>query len=111
MQAVVTHKDLITAILGASSALAGFALVFLGVVLAAATFDPGTKVTIITKALKPARAVVASFAIGVACLTFAMIWLLYPWTTGYWITVGLFFVQLASLVATTGWVVRRALWG
>jgi hypothetical protein len=108
---VVEHKDVVLALLGASAGLSGLVLVFLGLVMAASDFAPGTNPKIVAAARRPAVAVLGSFAIGIACLTSTVIWLLLPRSGPYWVSVLLFFAQLGSLVVAATWVVRRTLWG
>jgi hypothetical protein len=111
---VVEHKDVVLALLGASAALSGLVLVFLGLVGAAtATFPGGTKPAIVARARRPVYAVLASFGIGLACVVVATAWLILPHDNHslYLAVVWLFFAQLASLIIATGWSVRRAMWG
>lgn len=111
---MVGHKDVVVAVLGASAALSGLVLVFLGLVASATgSFPPGTKPSIVKRARRPVFAVLGSFGVGIACVGSAVWWLLLPPnnTTLYIATVSLFFMQLVSLVVATVWSVRRGLWG
>jgi hypothetical protein len=110
---MVPREDIVLAVLGASAALAGLVLVFLGLVAAAtASYSPGTAESIIAKARRPAYAVLGSFGLGIACVALCALWLLLSTESGpvFWIAIVLFFAQLFSLVVATVWAVKKALW-
>src|SRR5438270_12350237 len=69
INAVVEHKDVVIASLGASAGLAGLVLVFLGLVVSAIDKYPaGTKPAIVRKSRRPALAILVSFGSGIACV-------------------------------------------
>lgn len=111
---MVPHEDIVLAVLGASAALAGLVLVFLGLVASATTsYPPGTADSIIAKARRPTYGVLGSFGLGITCVAFCMVWLLIPAGNNavYAAVIVLFFAQLASLAVATIWAVRTTLWG
>jgi hypothetical protein len=109
---VQQHAAVITDLLDASASLSGLALVFLGMIATAtATNEPGEKPSVAEKARRPVYAVLLAFVAGVLCVATAAIWLValrsaFPL---YVVTVLLFFVQLALLLAATNWAIRAIL--
>jgi hypothetical protein len=110
---VVAHKDVVLAVLGASAALSGLLLVFLGLVVSAYGGLAGdTPAAVKTPLRRTALVGLASFALGLLCVVAATIWLiqLTGGTGLYVLTIGLFLAQLVSLVVATGWTLRELLW-
>ena len=111
---VVEHKDVVVGILGASAALTGLALVFLGLVVTnLLSFTGGTKKAILDRYRRPGLAILGTSGVGVVCMTMASLWLvlLREHQVLYVATVALFFAQLFSMVGATAWSVRRIMWG
>ena len=99
--------------LGASAALSGLLLVFLGLVVSAyGGLDGDTPKAVKQPLRRTAWILLASFCIGLLCLAAATIWLvqLTGGTGLYVLTVGLFIAQLVSLAIGTGWTLRELLW-
>jgi hypothetical protein len=107
---VPVHKDVIVAILGASSGFAGLVLVFLGFVLTAYQ-GLGTPVPKRVKARyqRLALSVSVAFLLAIVCVALSVCWLLlrHPAEVFYTSTVAVFFAQLVSLVGTAGFAIRR----
>ena len=111
---VVEHKDAVLAILGASAALSGFGLVFLGLTAAdVKSYPPGTKKAILDRRRRPGLAVLASFAVGLGCVGVTACWLILSHDNHplYLAAIWLFGAQLLTLLIATVWSVRRTLWG
>lgn len=103
---------MVLAILGASAALAGFVLVFLGVIIASYQSYPGG---VPAQVVKPYRAtggiLLATFAL---CLLAVLVCL--GWLVGggpgdiYGVTVALFVVEVVGVFAAALWTTRMVLW-
>ncbi|MGP8009351.1 MAG: hypothetical protein ACLPKZ_03735, partial [Acidimicrobiales bacterium] len=98
---MVGHKDVVLGLLGASAALSGLLLVFLGFIIGAVTgFKGDTPAEILNPLKRVAWACLVSFFVGIACIAVCSWWLfklgegfcMYP------VTIALFAVQLASLL-------------
>jgi hypothetical protein len=93
-----TRSDTIVAAAGASAALAGLILVFLGVVIAGYQAYPGgTPKRLLKPYRKATAAILAVFALNLACAGLSLIWLMTGGGEGllYQVVLGTF---LASLV-------------
>ncbi|TML00489.1 MAG: hypothetical protein E6G40_05895 [Actinobacteria bacterium] len=99
----VGSKDVVIAALGASAALAGFVLVFLGVVLTGlSSFPPETVRLVRRRYLRMAAISVAAFLISLMTVALGVVWLAYGQSSGvYHLMIWLFFVQL-GLVFVVG---------
>jgi hypothetical protein len=109
---LIDPKDVVIAILGASAALAGFVLVFLGIIIASYQSYPGG---VPERVVRPYRvagaALLAAFGWGLATVAVSLLWLigggpsaLYGWT------IALFAVLLAGVFAAAVWATRMVLW-
>jgi hypothetical protein len=110
---VVQHKDVVLALLGASAALAGLLLVFLGLVVGAYGGLAGdTPFSVKKPLMRVGRVCLAAFLIGLACVASATAWLLQlqGGQTLYVVTSALFVLQLLSLVGATVWTLKELLW-
>jgi hypothetical protein len=110
--AVIVPKDVVLAILGASAALAGFVLVFLGIIIAAYQSYSGS---VPPNVVQPYRitgaALLATFALSLLTVAVSLLWLvnggpsnLYGWA------IGLFAVQLVAVFGSAAWATRMVLW-
>jgi hypothetical protein len=73
---VAGHKDVVVALLGASAGLAGFALVFYGLVLAGYQSLPTTSSGDVRKPWQDAiHLILGSFVMGLVCSALAVMWL------------------------------------
>ncbi len=99
------------AILGASAALAGFGLVFLGIVIAANQSYAGAVPEDVVRPFRTAgTALLGAFALGLVTVAVSLLWLigggapeLYGWT------IGLFAAQLVVVFASAAWTTRTVL--
>jgi len=101
--AAVASKDVVIAALGASAALAGFVLVFLGVVITGlSSFPPETVRLVRMRYLRVAGVSVVAFLLSLVTVALAVVWLAYGQSRAvYHWTIWLFFVQL-GLVFVVG---------
>ncbi len=109
----VEHKDVVLAALGASAALAGLVLVFLGLVVAAYGALAGDTPKAVKAPLRrTGRVVLTPFGLAIACMAVATLWLvLSGWREGLYVaTVTLFLAQLGALVGAALWTLRELLW-
>ncbi len=108
----VDNKDVITALLGASAALAGLVLVFLGLIVSAyGGFAADTPRAVKRKLRLTALVAGAPFVVSVLSMTLAASWLLAPSSGLFVLAVCLFFASLATLVGSSAWTLRGLLWG
>ena len=109
---MVTRQDVMTAVLGASAGLAGLALVFLGVLLAALRdLAPTASARVLDRYRRPAVGALASFAACLVTVVLCATWLLLPRAGGCYVAgVVAFFGELALLAGSAAQVTRRVLW-
>jgi hypothetical protein len=90
------QKDIVSAVIGASSSLAGLLLVFCGFLFAqASSFPPATTDdAVIEKYRNTARAGLWPFLISLAIAAIGAAWMLWPSKWSFAISVGMFFVLL-----------------
>jgi hypothetical protein len=109
---VIEPRDVVLAVLGASAALAGFVLVFLGVTIASYQSYAGN---VPAQVVRPYRstgaALFGTFGYSLITVALCLVWLalggpgvLYGWT------IGLFAVQLVAVFLAAGWATRMVLW-
>ena len=109
---MIEPKDVVIAILGASAALGGFVLVFLGIVIA--TYQAYTG-SVPRQVVQPYRitgtALLGTFALSLITVAISLLWLinggsdaLYGWA------IGLFAVQLVAVFGSAAWATRMVLW-
>jgi uncharacterized membrane protein len=111
---VVEHKDVVLALLGASAALAGLLLVFLGLVTAAYGGLAGDDPPSVRGPLRrTALVLMADLGAGLAAVVCSTVWLT-ELTGGrvlYGATIVLFLVQITGLMVGTVWTLRELMWG
>ena len=113
MASTVEHKDVVLAALGASAALAGLVLVFLGLVVGAYGGLAGDTPKSVKAPLRRTGLVVLTpFVLAVACMAASTAWLVLSGRGEglYVATVALFVVQLAAIVGAALWTLRELLW-
>ncbi len=103
---VVEHKDVIQAILSASSALAGLVLVFLGIIVSflqsLGEARPGVAPTMYRLI---ASAIGSTFFFGILTVALCVWWLAGNQNSLMrWLAVGMFILQLLLLVVSALWV-------
>ena len=103
---------MVIAILGASAALGGFVLVFLGIIIAAYQSYPGG---VPDQVVRPYRAtgsaLLGTFGLSLITVAVSLIWLsnggpsgLYDWA------IALFALELVAVFAAAAWATRMVLW-
>jgi hypothetical protein len=109
---MILEKDVILAILGASAALAGFVLVFLGIIIASyQSYSGGVPEQVVKPYRTLGGILLATFAL---CLVAVLVCL--GWLVGggpgevYGVTVALFVVEVTAVFAAALWATRTVLW-
>ena len=109
---MIEPKDVIVAILGASAALAGFVLVFLGIIIASYQSYPGG---VPTQVVQPYRltgsALLGTFALCLVTVAVSLLWLINGGSTSlYGWAIALFAIQLVAVFTSAAWATRMVLW-
>jgi|SRR5690349_18403910 len=109
---VVETKDVVLAMLGASAALAGFVLVFLGVVIASYQSYAGP---VPEQVVRPYRTLggilLTMFGLSLFVVLSCLAWLVGGGPGAvYGLVVGVFVAQVAAVFAVAFWASRLALW-
>jgi hypothetical protein len=109
---VIVEKDVVLAILGASAALAGFVLVFLGIIIASYQSYAGAVSELVVEPYRKIGAILlAQFAVCLVAVLACLVWLVGAgpdWAYGA--TVGLFAVEVIAVFAAAVWATRMVLW-
>lgn len=109
---MIEPKDVVLAILGASAALAGFVLVFLGIMIASyQSYSGGVPEQVIRPYRITGGVLFATFALSLVTVALCLVWLalggpaaIYGWT------IGLFLILLVAVFIAAGWATRMVLW-
>jgi hypothetical protein len=109
---MIEPRDVILAVLGASAALTGFLLVFLGVMIAAyQSYGGDVPPQVVWPYRTTGAFLFGTFGYSLVTVAACLGWLalggpiaLYGWA------IGLFVVQLVVVFAAAGWAVRMVLW-
>jgi uncharacterized membrane protein len=109
---VIVEKDVVLAILGASAALAGFVLVFLGIIIASYQSYSGA---VPDPVIEPYRTVggilLATFGLCLFAVLMSLFWLVGGGLGDvYGLTVGIFVAELIAVFAAAVWATRIVLW-
>jgi hypothetical protein len=109
---MVEPKDVVVAILGASAALGGFVLVFLGVVITSYQSFPGATSDEVVRPYRiSGTALLGAFAVCLITVAVSLIWLINGGSVGlYDTTIVLFAVQLVAVFGSALWTTRMVLW-
>ena len=109
---MIVEKDVVLAILGASAALGGFVLVFLGIIIASYQSYSGA---VSDQVVEPYRRIggilLAQFALCLFAVLACLAWLVGGgpgWAYG--ITAALFVVEVLAVFAAALWATRMVLW-
>jgi predicted permease len=100
MSSMVSHKDVVLALLPTCAVLLGFLLVFIGFMastMTVETVDTETFFFIVNFGL----VLLLVFLVGIACITSSFIWLLYPDTASYIVAVVTFACLLLGLAVAS----------
>jgi hypothetical protein len=109
---MIEPKDVVLAILGASAALTGFLLVFLGVMIASYQSYGGNVPAPVVRPYRTTGGVLfGTFGYSLITVATCLAWLalggpaaLFGWT------IGLFVLQLIAVFLAAGWATRMVLW-
>lgn len=109
---VIEPKDVVGAILGSSAALAGFVLVFLGIVITSyQSYSGGVPGAVVRPYRAMGAALLATFGLSLVSVAVSLVWLaaggppgLYGWA------IALFAAQLVAVFLSAAWATRMALW-
>jgi len=109
---LIEAKDVVIAILGSAAGLAGFVLVFLGIIISSYQAYPGEVPAAVVRPYRIAgTALLAAFALGLVTVALSLLWLMngasptiYAWT------VSLFAALLIASFAAAAWTTRMVLW-
>lgn len=109
---MVEPKDVVIAILGASAALGGFVLVFLGIVITSKeSYSGATGDSILRPYRTSGTALLGAFAVSLVTVALSLIWLINGGSTGlYDVTIALFAIQLVAVFGSALWTTRMVLW-
>lgn len=109
---MVEPKDAVVAILGASAALAGFVLVFLGLIIAGYQSYAGDAPDAVVKPFRTAGGVLlAAFGLCLVVAVAALGWMVAGGPTdSYGLLVALFLALLVLVFGAAAWTTRMVLW-
>jgi hypothetical protein len=109
---LIEPKDVVVAILGASAALAGFELVFLGIIIAAyQSYPGGAPDSVVQPYRQTGSALLGTFALSLVTVALSLLWLINGGSTAlYGWTIGLFALQLIAVFGSAAWATRMVLW-
>jgi len=108
---VPSDQDVVTAVFGAATGLAGLLLVFLGIVVSAfQSYSAATPAAATAPFRRAGRAILAAFLLGLAAAAVSLAWLLSPGDGLYDASVVLFCVQLGTVAVSAVGVARIVLW-
>lgn len=106
-----SRKDVIVAVLGASAALGGFVLVFLGLLISAyQSYAADAARAVRATRKRAAWEMFAVFPLCIATIGVALAWLLFPGCSAlYWLAVGMFAAELVAIVVVAAIAAARLL--
>ena len=109
---MIESKDVVVGALGASAALTGLVLVFLGIIIASYQSYAGNAPASVTRPYRIAGAALFStFSLGLVTITLCIVWLALggpAWLYGW--TLALFVLELVAVFVAAGWTTRMVLW-
>ncbi len=109
---MIEPKDVILGVMGAAAALAGFVLVFLGIVIAAYQSYAGNAPAPVVRPYRTAGITLfGTFGLSLVTVTLCLLWLVSvgpSWMYG--LTLALFIAQMAAVLIAAGWTTRMVLW-
>ncbi len=109
---MIEPKDVVIAILGASAALAGFVLVFLGIIIASYQSYPGGVPEPVVRPYRTSGLILlGTFALSLITVAVSLSWLINGGAIGlYDMAIGLFALQLIAVFSGALWATRMVLW-
>jgi hypothetical protein len=107
---LIEAKDVVLAILGASTALAGFTLVFMGIVLAAFQSYSGAVSAEVKRPYRSTAVVLfTTFCVSLGTIAVCIFWALNGGDGVYGASIALFLIQLLALLSAAAWTLRLVL--
>lgn len=107
---MIDTKDVVLAILGASTALAGFVLVFLGIVLTTFQAYSGAVPAEVKRPYRSTAVVLfTTFCVSLGTIAVCMGWALAGGDAFYRVSIALFLLQLVALLGSAAWTLRLVL--
>lgn len=112
LRPVIEPKDVVGGILGASAALAGFVLVFLGLIIASYQSYAGDVPDAVVRPFRTAGGILlGAFGLALVVVVVALVWMVGGGPAGtYGLVVALFLALLALVFAAAAWTTRFVLW-
>ena len=109
---MIVEKDVVLAILGSSAALAGFVLVFLGIIIASYQSYSGAVPEQVVRPFRTlGRVLLVTFGLCLFAVLVSLVWLVGGGPDqAYGVTVGLFLAELVAVFAAAVWATRTVLW-
>jgi hypothetical protein len=109
---MIEPKDVVLAILGASAGLAGFVLVFLGVIIATYQSYGGNVPAQVVRPFRTTGGLLfGTFGFSLVTVTVCLVWLALGGPSAlYGLAIGLFVLQLVMVFLAAGWTTRMVLW-
>jgi hypothetical protein len=109
---LIAEKDVVLAILGASAALAGFVLVFLGVIIASyQSYSGGVPAQVVAPYRTLGGILLGAFGLCLLAVFVSLMWLVGGGPDqAYGAAVGLFVAELVAVFAAAIWSTRMVLW-
>jgi uncharacterized membrane protein len=108
---VIASKDVVIAAMGAAAALAGFVLVFLGIIIAAyQSYAGNAPSSVVTPYRTAGIALFGAFGLSLVTVALCLLWLVLGgpmWLYGFTLTV--FVIQLVAVFLAAGWTTRMVL--
>ncbi len=106
-----SDRDVVTALFGAATGLAGLLLVFLGIAVSAfQSYAAGVPAAAVAPYRRAARGILVAFLLGLTTAALGLAWLLSPDRTVRDAAVVLVCVQLAAVAVSAVGVARLVLW-
>ena len=104
---MVAREEIVTAELGASAALAGLTLVFLGIVVSAyQSAAAGTSKRVLKRYTNPIALLFATFVLSLTSVGLSLAWLALDGGHAFYVlVVVLFIVELAAVAAAAGYAI------
>jgi uncharacterized membrane protein len=109
---LIVEKDVVLAILGASAALAGFVLVFLGIIIASyQSFSGAVPEQVVEPYRRLGGTLLGAFGLCLSTALVCLVWLVDGGPNeAYGVTVGLFVLELVAVFGAALWATRMVLW-
>ena len=106
-----SDQDVVTAVFGAATGLAGLLLVFLGIVVSAfQSYSAAVPAAATAPYRRAGRAILLAFMLGLGSAAVALAWLLSPSQGLYDAAVVLFCVQLGTVAVSAARIAQIVLW-